>query len=115
MKTKLVAAAIGAIVLTGSTLALAGDWSARNVEKWGDSSRHERSWSEPDRRDWDRDQQHFGGYGHAKPYWHHHYQHHHHHKWKPKRHYYAAHHYGYSPPYRYDRDEVIIIFRGSFY
>lgn len=112
MKTKkLLASALGAILLAGSTLALAGDWKSRSVERWDERPRHERSWSDRSRHDWDRDYRHprghgYRGRGHWKPYWHHHYRHHHHH---------FHHHYGYWRPYRYDSDGVTIIFRGTFY
>jgi hypothetical protein len=105
MNTKLVASAVGAVLLAGSTLAVAGDWNSRNAEQWGERSRHERSWSGHD-RDWGDDRRHsrghghYRGHGHWKPYWHHHYRHHHH---------------GYWRPHGYDRDGVTIIFRGSFY
>lgn len=106
MNTKLVASAVGAVFLAGSTLAVAEDWNSRNVERWGERSRHERSWSDHDRRDWGHDRRHsrdygqYHGRGHYKPYWHHQYRHHHH---------------GYWRPHGYDRDGVTIIFRGSFY
>jgi len=106
MNTKLVASAVGAVLLAGSTLAVAGDWNSRNVERWGERSRPERSWSDHDRRDWGHDRRHsrdygqYRGRGHYKPYWHHHYRHHHH---------------GYWQPHGYDRDGVTIIFRGRFY
>ncbi|HWQ37159.1 MAG TPA: hypothetical protein VNM24_00915 [Burkholderiales bacterium] len=114
MKTKkLVASALGAILLTGSTLALAGDWKSRSVERWDERPRHERSWSDHGRHDWERDYRnprghgYYRGRGHWKPYWHHHYRHHHHH--------FHHHHYGYWRPYGYDSDGVTIIFRGTFH
>jgi hypothetical protein len=107
MKAKVIATALGAVLLSGSTLALADEWRMRETDRPGRYLR-DRDWSDHDRRDWGRDHKKYRGhghhaYGHSKPYWHHKYQHHHHHD-----------HYSYWSPYGYERDGVTIIFRGSF-
>jgi hypothetical protein len=109
MKAKLIATALGALLLTGSTLALAEEWRMRDTHRSERHLRHDRGhdrgWSDHDRRDWGRDHKHYRGHGrgHWKPYWHHKYRHHDH--YRP---------YGHWRPYGYDHDGVTIIFRGSF-
>lgn len=114
MKAKLIATALGALLLSGSSLALAEEWRMRDNHRSERHLRHDRGhdrgWSHHDRRDWGRDHRHYRGNGHhygrghSKPYWHHKYRHYHHHH----------HHYGHWRPYGYHGDGVTIIFRGSF-
>ncbi len=85
MKTKLVASTVGAIFLTGSTLALAHDWNTGHTTSSSNYQHH-----------------HHHGHHHQKLHWHH--QHHYHHH---------RHHHGHWSPYRHDG--VTIIYRGSFH
>lgn len=121
MKTKLIASALGALLISGSTVAMAESWKERTVRSFGDNPRHERSWSGHDRRDWGHsrhyrhDRGHPRWHGQHRPHYRHHYRHHYGHHYG---HYYRHHGgHGYHSqwsPYRYDRDGVTIIFRGQF-
>jgi hypothetical protein len=115
MKTRLISATLGALLLTGSTMAMAdrdgdrrGDWRVRDrgADLRGHDARHHRDARivHDVRRDWHprphyRHHPHARWHGHHKPYWHRGYA--------PSR-------YSYYAPYRYDdRGAVTIILRST--
>ena len=104
MKSKLVAAAIGASIMAGSTLALADEWKTGRSSGHG---HHDRGKSDYGRHDRDDRGHHRGHQHHHKSSWHHHYHSHHY--------VYYPHYYGCREPHAYERDGLTIIFRGSFY
>jgi hypothetical protein len=116
MNRKLLASALGVLMLAGSGMALA-DGRPGGIERSFNQVHGDRGWR-PDQRggdrqrgggDWGRGHRdsrghgphygyrHYHGHGHYKRYWH---QRPHHGGWRP---------------HGYDRDGVTIIFRGSFY
>lgn len=120
MNRKLMASALGALMMAGSGAVLAESWSSGAIERSARQVHGERGWHDSDRRDWDREDRdwrgdghhrghghyrghkHYRGHGHYKRDWHHHYRH-------------DRYRHGGWQPHHYDRDGVTIIFRGSFY
>ncbi len=137
MKTKLISATLGALLLAGSPFALAERDDERRWQRGGhDRGADVRGFRVPREgfadvhRGHDRghgwkhghDRGHGWKHGHNRHHWkRHHYGHHPHwhghgkKHWKERHyrhHYYSD--YGYAPRY-YDRDGVTIIFRGTFH
>ena len=118
MKTRLISATLGALLLTGSSMAMAdrdgdrrGDWRGGNR---GDDVRQHRDVRvvhdvrrDRDRRPHYRHHPQARWHGHHKPRWHGHYKPYWHRGYAPSR-------YSYYAPYRYDdRGAVTIILRST--
>jgi hypothetical protein len=118
MNRKLVASALGALMLGTSGMVLADGWNAGAIERAARQTHGDHGWRGSDRHDWERGHREWRGHGHHPGQGHYrghkHYRGHGHYK---RHNHYRHDHYRHGgwKPHHYDRDGVTIIFRGSFY